>query len=504
MKLELIYLGIVSLFEAFLWVRPVWLYRKYIACAIIVVLSIASGLFFGSHLNVWVAMIVVFSIYRMINLLRIVEGRTNADYLYHVARKTSFALISLQIISLAVYLLTRHHHIKLNVWLYVALVIQAGFALMLIASTLRHIKKSRPSDIETNYASRDLPTLSVLIPARNETDELDECLKSLLNSTYSKLEILVLDDCSQDRKTSEIIRGFAHEGVTFMGGEVPPDDWLAKNYAYEQLSKQANGDILLFCGVDTRFEEETLRLLVEELLNRKKTMLSIMPNNKLSSGFSLKKSLIQPTRYAWEVALPRRLLNRPPVLSTCWLIKASTLKDCGGFESVKRTVSIESNFAKYAASKNDGYSFMRSGNLLGLSSVKTFAEQRDTAIRTRYPQTHRRPEIVGLLSIAEFTAFLGPITVFVISLVNKDWLALILSVIVFGMYKMFYLLILRLTYGRFILFEIALTPIAALYDIALLNYSMWQYEFNEVLWKGRNVCLPVMRVEPPDTLKKLI
>jgi hypothetical protein len=37
-------------------------------------------------------------------------------------------------------------------------------------------------------------------------------------------------------------------------------------------------------------------------------------------------------------------------------------------------------------------------------------------------------------------------------------------------------------------------PFAAIYDICMLNYSMWQYEFGEVIWKDRNVCIPIMGV----------
>ena len=33
-------------------------------------------------------------------------------------------------------------------------------------------------------------------------------------------------------------------------------------------------------------------------------------------------------------------------------------------------------------------------------------------------------------------------------------------------------------------------------DIVMLHISMLRYEFGTVNWKGRNVCIPVMRVEP--------
>ena len=49
-------------------------------------------------------------------------------------------------------------------------------------------------------------------------------------SDYPKLEIIVLDDCSQDR-TAEIIRNFAHDGVRFIQSEDNKDNWLDKNKA---------------------------------------------------------------------------------------------------------------------------------------------------------------------------------------------------------------------------------------------------------------------------------
>jgi hypothetical protein len=41
-----------------------------------------------------------------------------------------------------------------------------------------------------------------------------------------------------------------------------------------------------------------------------------------------------------------------------------------------------------------------------------------------------------------------------------------------------------------------LMPVAFVLDIAMLHISMWQYEFSNIQWKGRNVCIPVMQVEP--------
>src|SRR6185369_13096540 len=89
--------------------------------------------------------------------------------------------------------------------------IAIGFVLQL-AWTSRHYrlrKLAKPRNLA------QLPTVSVCIPARNEDRVLTDCLAAVLASDYPKLEVIVLDDCSQD-KTAQVVRQFAHGGVQFI------------------------------------------------------------------------------------------------------------------------------------------------------------------------------------------------------------------------------------------------------------------------------------------------
>lgn len=43
---------------------------------------------------------------------------------------------------------------------------------------------------------------------------------------------------------------------------------------------------------------------------------------------------------------------------------------------------------------------------------------------------------------------------------------------------------------------LALFPAALLCELFMLHYSLYRYEFNDVVWKERNICIPVMRVIP--------
>lgn len=495
MELAAIAFVALSGLEPLVWLPPFWQSRKLISGFLITGLTITSVALVVESPKGWTIILAFLSLYRIVNLLRLIRGRVQIDYLYHASRRTSLWLIGSQSLGLSIVAVGSRYHVSAAVLFDGLATAQLIGALVLLTSTSRHLKTIAPTPSEA-IADRDLPSLTVAIPARNETADLEDCLRSLVASSYPKLEILVLDDCSQSKRTSEIIRGFAQDGVRFIAGKNPPDKWLAKNYAYDQLAKEANGELLLFCGVDARFGEGSLDVLVKTLLQKHKSMLSVLPVNLPPDNWNVSGMLVQPGRYAWELALPRGLLRRPPVLSTCWLITKRALDNAGGFAAASRMAVSESYLARQTASSGDGYSLLRSDESIGVSSLKSLTEQRATAIRTRYPQLHRRPELAALVGLAEFTLLVGSLIILAYALTSQNWLVGTLAVLTYLMETIAYGKIVNLTYRKFLIRGLWLLPIAALYDIGLLNYSMWRYEFREVIWKGRNVCIPVMRVIP--------
>ncbi|HUY85136.1 MAG TPA: glycosyltransferase family A protein [Candidatus Dormibacteraeota bacterium] len=502
MQLTLTFLAVLTILELLLWLSPFWRWHKPLAAVQLVFLLAVTLVLAVGGLEIWVALLVFLNLYRMVNLLRLVKDRIQVDYLYHAARRTSLWLIGLQLVVFVFARLVAFYQISALSPFYWLAGAQVLGGLVLLASTSRHMRTTKPPKITATYTDHELPDLTVAIPARNETLDLEACLQSLVASRYPKLEILVLDDCSQTKRTPEIIRAFAQDGVRFIAGQTPPGHWLAKNYAYSRLAAEANGELFLFCGVDVRFEPDSLTLLVKTLLQKKKSMISVLPRNSLPKRQNIFRLLVQPNRYAWELALPRRLLKRPAVLSTCWLITRQSLRQAGSFEAVSHKIMPESYFARQAAADSDGYSFLRSDGM-GIRSLKSFDEQLATAIRTRYPQLHRRPEIVALVGLAELGILLWPLIILIAALFGRVWPLAALSGLAYLIETVLYGTIMNLTYRKNFFGKAWLLPLAILQDIAILNYSMWQYEFRQVIWKGRNVCVPVMRAEtklPQDGL----
>jgi glycosyltransferase involved in cell wall biosynthesis len=469
-----------------------WRARKVLAPLSLPFTAFGSGALASFWPNVFTIIFLCLSFYRIFNMTRITEDRMHEAYLKRVTRRTGRALVVLQLVVLLLWWGWTHTHLAGHV-LWAALtgaqLVVAAFLYMSLRRTLSHTVW--PSTIAP-MSDTDLPTVTVAIPARNETEDLEECLRSLIASDYPKLEIIVLDDCSQTKRTSEIIRDFAHDGVRFVQGEEPSDTWLPKNQAYARLADEASGEYLLFCGVDMRFGPETLRQLMAHMKTKKKDMVSILPRRPEGAGTALTQAL----RYWWELVPPRRLFQRPPVLSTCWIIGRKVLKDSGGFQAVARSITPEAYFARKNAA-HDAYSFLRASDDSGLVSIKAEQEQRDTAVRTRYPQLHRRPENVAVVTLFEIGFLVLPFVLvlagYFMGIGLVAWaLALLASIVLAATYKT---LVTRTRTGTALFGALGL-PASMAYNTWLLHYSMWMYEFSTVDWKGRNICIPAMHVIP--------
>ncbi len=130
------------------------------------------------------------------------------------------------------------------------------------------IKKLKVKPIK-NY-----PFISILIPARNEEENLPIILNSLKNLDYPNYEILIYDDESEDR-TYEVALMFSSDKVRVIKGKDKPSGWIGKNYALYNLVKFANGEILIFLDADV------------EIIDREfiKKIVSCIENNRVITGF---------------------------------------------------------------------------------------------------------------------------------------------------------------------------------------------------------------------------
>ena len=444
-------------------------------------------------INVGTLLIATITGYRLVSFASIYIGRMHPAYLRSVSPRTTSCLAGAQVELWLLVVIWRHLDPSLSTILLLITAVQLIVAVVMYRSMQQHVSHSR-QQVETKaLISSQLPAITIAVAARNETEELMACLESLIASDYPKLEILVLDDCSQNRRTSEIIRSFAHRGVRFIPGGEPNSSWLARNHAYNTLARAASGSYLLYCSTSIRLAPDSLQKMVRYMKTHDKNMLSIMPGYRRKPGQYID---LEAMRAAWELLPPRRYVGHPPVFNSCWMVRTSALKKLGGFAAVSRMIIPETYFASYFASE-DSYSFLPGGDYFGVISDKEAAEQTKTAIRTYYPSLHRRPENVLFFSIVVAVICLLPLPLALAVLFGWEFsLVSLLAVLTSAVLLTTYDKLRRLMYGASNLYDAVSFAPAVCMQLTLLQYSMYKYEFSEVVWKDRNVCIPVMHVIP--------
>jgi len=107
------------------------------------------------------------------------------------------------------------------------------------------------------------PSLSVLIPARNEESGIAACVNSVLASRCVELEVIVLDDHSTDR-TLAVVTAIAatDERVCVASAPPLPEGWCGKQAACSTLSELARHELLAFLDADVRLEPDALARMI--------------------------------------------------------------------------------------------------------------------------------------------------------------------------------------------------------------------------------------------------
>ena len=131
---------------------------------------------------------------------------------------------------------------------------------------------------KSNTPVSQLPILSVIVPARNESASLPLTLPSWLDQDYPESEIILIDDESTDG-TEECARSIAsrsNRAIHIIKGTRPPYGWTGKLWALQQGINVSSGEWLLFTDADIRHCPNLWRALVTKALSEQREMVSLM------------------------------------------------------------------------------------------------------------------------------------------------------------------------------------------------------------------------------------
>jgi chlorobactene glucosyltransferase len=134
------------------------------------------------------------------------------------------------------------------------------------------------------------PLVSIIIPARNEARNIERCVRAVLSTAYSPIEVIVVDDRSTDG-TADIVEPATGGRLRLVRGTELPPGWFGKQWALIQGYRVAKGELLVFTDADTKHEPELLSRSLRALQAERVDLFSVVPRQEMRTFW---EKLIQP------------------------------------------------------------------------------------------------------------------------------------------------------------------------------------------------------------------
>ena len=211
--------------------------------------------------------------------------------------------------------------------------IAIGVTLVLWAAGWIVIGRIRCCGRDESNQSPTSEELSIIIPARNEEQNLPTLLSSIAEQSIRPREIIVVDDASTDH-TAQIAQ---QHGARVISSQMLPDGWRGKTWACHQGAQAATGKLLLFLDADTWFEPEGLSYVIAEFKQAGSGVLSLAPHHhvrKSHEQFSAFFNLVMVAGTSAFTLLGDRLVPRG-LLGQFMLINRTAYQRVGGHQAVK-------------------------------------------------------------------------------------------------------------------------------------------------------------------------
>jgi chlorobactene glucosyltransferase len=279
-----------------------------------------------------------------------------SDFSYYISLVTAnfFPSLNMNVILLTLPLLS-----ILSCWVYMF----ANFIRSNNIFKVTTIKKTLDNKKKYNN-KKALPYVSVIVPARDEQDNIERCLISLMEQDYPKLEIIAVDDNSTDTtliKMKKLQQKYQKQKncpiLNIIELKSKPYDWTGKTWASENGYLASHNDILLFVDADCYYEKNCLLSAITYMINEEIDVLTGYPFFELKDFWSKismplwKLMSITFGKNACNVNNPR---SKVAYLMGCFfLIKRNVFENVGTFRSVKN--AIQEDEALGIRIKRSGY-----------------------------------------------------------------------------------------------------------------------------------------------------
>jgi chlorobactene glucosyltransferase len=331
--------------------------------------------------------------------------------------------------------------------------------------------------------------ISVVVPARNEEQDIEAALRSVLQQEGVELEVMVVNDHSSDR-TGEIVDKISRSDSRVKVLHDPPltDGWLGKSNAMQHGAARATGDYLLFTDADIFHVPNCFATVWQEMEQGGCDFISLFPR---CHNESLWENVNIPI-YFFGVA---KLLATPGLedpdsdqalgTGALMLIKTQVFRHIGGFQDIKGEMFDDVALARLLKTKNYrvGYRFAPE-----CVHVRLFKNNRDAFwgnTKNILTAVEGHVWLAVPLSLLAFLQYWTPLLAVALGILMPSTLLLIVGL---GTYILQYLSF--FTVRRILQFhplKLLLFPLAAISGACCIGQALFYHLKGAILWRGRTI-----------------
>lgn len=289
----------------------------------------------------------------------------------------------------------------------------AAFAMVPLAMTLMNLLVwPRGRRWPADKPMRDAPSVSILIPARDEAATIERAVRGATSGRLAAYEVIVCDDGSTDG-TSEILDRLAKQipELRVIQGRELPDGWVGKPFACSQLAEAASGDVLLFVDADTVLEKQGIERLLSLFDDFEADVVSVVPAQEaVSFAERLMMPLLHLTYTSW-LPLPliwrthddRFLAANGQVLG----FRKQAYEIIGGFEAVRSEIVDDMAICRLAKQANKKVVFADGFCIARCRMYGSWSEVRDGFSKNMYEGVGGTSISLAFVIALHVFAFLG-------------------------------------------------------------------------------------------------
>lgn len=233
----------------------------------------------------------------------------------------------------------------IGAWVYLFIISIRSYFLTPSIYTKKYVASENNSTPESSY-----PFVSIIVPARNEQNNIERCLLSLLSQNYPNFEVIVIDDNSTDdtlriikRIRNEIRTGPLKDRFEIITLSEKPKDWGGKTWACELGYLRSRGDILLFTDADTYYNNKSILFLAVSYM--KKECLDVLTGNPHTElpDFWSKVSMPLWNHFTIISGADTAAVNNPRssmayLVGSFFMIYRSVLEKLEGFSRIRNAI----------------------------------------------------------------------------------------------------------------------------------------------------------------------